>query len=382
MLLRSVFTPYDSIDLVDRLRRCPPNLLIGWSRGLLPHPPPVYAVFQLLLHILCLVSPLVLLTLGKRSPYNWSSYVQHTPTHQEGTTVSTRTPHIMNVMYLNEDSGHVLVANRKFDDSVPALEVREVVSDLQKVIDKSIRIITHSSYKKGESPFSNRLNEENFISTLEKSLNGFKVVSGESFSKESSIRSVLALLESEAAYMPAVLNIIIAPRGSGLVAKVADKKVVTDKVSYGSACEIENAFRSVLNEIPSRDWLFDQAAVVGVRENETYVVDIEEGTTDEVIEVLEKFYDLDYKDNLLTYFGGDWDYQIMPFDSLETDDAAEVLDTISRPESTFIVDLSGSKGYPVVGVPQMVGSDDPVWFDIMDRASIVSAIAKVKEMGD
>ena len=117
-------------------------------------------------------------------------------------------------------------------------------------------------------------------------------------------------------------------------------------------------------------------------ENETYVVDIEEGTADEVIEVLEKFYDLDYKDNLLTYFGGDWDSQIMPFDSLETDDAAEVLDTISRPESTFIVDLSGSKGYPVVGVPQMVGGDDPVWFDIMDRASIVSAIAKVKEMGD
>lgn len=303
-------------------------------------------------------------------------------TNQKGTAVSKRTPHDVNVMYLNEDSGHVLVANRKFEDSVPALEVREVVSDLQKVIDKSIRIITHSSYKKGESPFSNGLNEENFISTLEKSLKGFKVVSGESFSKESSTKSVLALLESEASYMPTVLNIIIAPQGNGLVAKVADKKVVMDAVSYASACEIENAFSAVINEIPSRDWLFDQAAVVGVRENETYVVDIEEGTTDEVIEVLEKFYDLDYKDNLLTYFGGDWDSQIMPFDSLETDDAAEVLDTISRPESTFIVDLSGSKGYPVVGVPQMVGSDDPVWFDIKDRASIANAIAKVKEMGD
>lgn len=180
--------------------------------------------------------------------------------------------------------------------------------------------------------------------------------------------------------MPAVLNIIIAPQGNGLVAKVADKKVVTDKVSYGSACEIENAFRAALNEIPSRDWLFDQAAVVGVRDGETYVVDIEEGTSDEVIEVLEEFYNLDYKDNLLTYFGGDWDDQIMPFDSLETDDAAEVLDTITRPESTLVVDLSGSKGYPVVGVPQMVGSDDPVWFDIKDRASIASAIAKVKEM--
>ena len=356
--------------------------MIGWSRGLLPHPPPVYAVFQLLLHILCLVSPFVLLTLGKRRLYNWSSYIQHTPTHQEGTAVSTRTPRIMNVMYLNENSGQVFIANRKFDDSTPALAVREVFSDLQKVIVKSIQIISDLSYKKGESPFSSRLNEENFIITLEKSLKGFEVMSGGSFGKESSTKSVLALLESEASYMPTVLNIIIAPQGNGLVAKVADKKVIMDAVSYGSACEIENAFRSVLNEIPSRDWLFDQAAVVGVRENETYVVDIEEGTTDEVIEVLEKFYDLDYKDNLLTYFGGDWDYQIMPFDSLETDDAAEVLDTISRPESTFIVDLSGSKGYPVVGVPQMVGSDDPVWFDIMDRASIVSAIAKVKEMGD
>lgn len=288
----------------------------------------------------------------------------------------------MNVMYLNEDSGQVFVANRRFDDSVPALEVREVVSDFQKVIDKSIRIISHSSYKKGESPFSNRLNEENFVSTLEKSLKGFEVMSDGSFSKESSTRSVTALLESEALYMPVVLNIIIAPQGNGLTFKVADKKVVTDKVSYTSACEIENAFRAVLNEIPSRDWLFDQAAVVGVRDGETYVVDIEEGTTDEVIEVLEMFYDLDYKDNLLTYFGGDWDDQIMPFDSLDTDDAAEVLDTISRPESTLIVDLSGSKGYPVVGVPQMVGSDDPLWFDIKDRASIASAIAKVKEMGD
>ena len=288
----------------------------------------------------------------------------------------------MNVMYLNENSGQVFIANRKFDDSTPALAVREVVSDLQKVIVKSIQIISYSSYKKGESPFSNRLNEENFLSTLKKSLKGFEVMSDGSFSKESSTKSVLALLESEASYMPTVLNIIIAPRGNGLVAKVADKKVVMDAVSYASTCEIENVFRAVLNEIPSRDWLFDQAAVVGVRENETYVVDIEEGTADEVIEVLEKFYDLDYKDNLLTYFGGDWDSQIMPFDSLETDDAAEVLDTISRPESTFIVDLSGSKGYPVVGVPQMVGGDDPVWFDIMDRASIVSAIAKVKEMGD
>lgn len=288
----------------------------------------------------------------------------------------------MNIIYLNESSGEVLVANRKFDDSTPALAVREVVSDLQKVIVKSIQIISYSSYKKGESPFSNRLNEENFISTLKKSLKGFEVMSDGSFSKESSTKSVLALLESEASYMPTVLNIIIDPRGNGLVAKVADKKVVMDAVSYASTCEIENVFRAVLNEIPSCDWLFDQAAVVGVRENETYVVDIEEGTADEVIEVLEKFYDLDYKDNLLTYFGGDWDSQIMPFDSLETDDAAEVLDTISRPESTFIVDLSGSKGYPVVGVPQMVGGDDPVWFDIMDRASIVSAIAKVKEMGD
>ena len=296
--------------------------------------------------------------------------------------MSTRTPRITNVMYLNENSGQVFIANRKFDDSTPALAVREVVSDLQKVIVKSIQIISYSSYKKGESPFSNRLNEENFISTLKKSLKGFEVMSDGSFSKESSTKSVLALLESEASYMPTVLNIIIAPRGNGLVAKVADKKVVMDAVSYASTCEIENVFRAVLNEIPSRDWLFDQAAVVGVRENETYVVDIEEGTADEVIEVLEKFYDLDYKDNLLTYFGGDWDSQIMPFDSLETDDAAEVLDTISRPESTFIVDLSGSKGYPVVGVPQMVGSDDPVWFDIKDRASIANAIAKVKEMGD
>ena len=288
----------------------------------------------------------------------------------------------MNVMYLNENSGQVFIANRKFDDSTPALKVREVISDLGKMITKSIWTISHSSYKKGGSPFSNRLNEENFISTLKKSLKGFEVMSDGSFSKESSTKSVLAFLESEASYMPTVLNIIIAPRGNGLVAKVADKKVVMDAVSYASTCEIENVFRAVLNEIPSRDWLFDQAAVVGVRENETYVVDIEEGTADEVIEVLEKFYDLDYKDNLLTYFGGDWDSQIMPFDSLETDDAAEVLDTISRPESAFIVDLSGSKGYPVVGVPQMVGGDDPVWFDIMDRASIVSAIAKVKEMGD
>lgn len=288
----------------------------------------------------------------------------------------------MNVIYLNEISGEVFVANRKFDNSVPALEVREVVSDLQKVIVESIRTISDSSYKKGESPFSSRLNEENFISTIEKSLKGFEVIPDGSFSNEFSIRSVIALLESEASYMPAVLNIIIALQGNGLVAKVADKKVVMDAVSYGSACEIENAFRAVLNEIPSRDWLFDQAAVVGVRDSETYVVDIEEGTVDEVIEVLEKFYDLDYKDNLLTYFGGDWDYQIMPFDPLDTDDAAEVLDTISRPESTLIVDLSGSRGYPVVGVPQMVGSDDPVWFDIKDRASIASAIAKVKEMGD
>ena len=288
----------------------------------------------------------------------------------------------MNIIYLNESSGEVLVANRKFDNSVPALAVREVVSDLQKVVVKSIRTISDSSYKKGKSPFSNRLNEENFISTIEKSLKGFEVIPDGSFSNEFSIRSVIALLESEASYMPAVLNIIIAPQGNGLVAKVADKKVVMDAVSYGSACEIENVFRAVLNEIPSRDWLFDQAAVVGVRENETYVVDIEEGTTDEVIEVLEKFYELDYKDNLLTYFGGDWDDQIMPFDSLETDDAAEVLDTISRPESTLIVDLSGSKGYPVVGVPQMVGSDDPVWFNIKDRASIASAVAKVREIGD
>ena len=276
----------------------------------------------------------------------------------------------------------MFVANRKFDNSVPALEVREVVSDLQKVVVKSIRTISDSSYKKGESPFSSRLNEENFISTIEKSLKGFEVIPDGSFSNEFSIRSVIALLESEASYMPVVLNIIIAPQGNGLVAKVADKKVIMDAVSYASACEIENAFRAVLNEIPSRDWLFDQAAVVGVRDGETYVVDIEEGTTDEVIEVLEKFYDLDYKDNLLTYFGGDWDDQIMPFNSLDTDDAAEVLDTISRPESTLVVDLSGSKGYPVVGVTQMVGSDDPVWFDIKDRASIASAIAKVKEMGD
>lgn len=288
----------------------------------------------------------------------------------------------MNIMYLNEDSGEVFIANRKFDDSVPALEVREVVSDLQKVIVKSLRIVSDSAYKKGESPFSNRLNEENFISTLKKSLKGFKVVSGESFSKEASTKSVLALLESEDSFMPAVLNIIIAPQGNGIMmAKVADKKVVVDTI-YASACEIENAFRDVLNEIPSRDWLFDQAAVVGVRDGEVHVVDIEEGTSDDVIEVLEMFYDLNYKENLLTYFGGDWDDQIMPFDSLDTDDAAEVLDTISRPESTLIVDLSGSKGYPVVGVPQMVGSDDPVWFDIKDRASIASAIAKVKEMGD
>ena len=303
-------------------------------------------------------------------------------THQEGTAVSTRTPHNINVMYLNEDSGQVFVANRKFGDSVTALEVWEVISDLQKVIDNSVCAISYSSYKKGESPFSNRLNEENFISTLEKSLKGFEVMSDGSFSKESSTRSVLALLGSEASFMPAVLNIIIAPQGNGLVVKVDDKKAVTDKVSYVSACEIEDAFKEVLYEIPSRDWLFDQAAVVGVRNGETYVVDIEEGTSDEVIEVLEKFYDLDYKDNLLTYFGGDWDDQIMPFDSLDTDDAAEVLDSISRPESTLVVDLSGSKGYPVVGVPQMVDSDDPVWFDIKDRASIANAITKVKEMDD
>lgn len=303
-----------------------------------------------------------------------------TPTHQKGTAVNTRTPHNINVIYLNEGSGEVLVASRKFDDSAPALKVREVISDLGNLITKSIWTISHSSYKKGGSPFSNRLNEENFISTLEKSLNGFEVVSGESFSKEAGTRSVLALLKSDASYMPAVLNIIIAPKENGLIVKVGDNKVITNEFLYTSP--IDDAFKAVVDEIPSRDWLFDQVAVVGVRENETYVVDIEEGTTDEVIEVLEKFYDLDYKDNLLTYFGGDWDYQIMPFDSLETDDAAEVLDTISRPESTFIVDLSGSKGYPVVGVPQMVGSDDPVWFDIMDRASIVSAIAKVKEMGD
>lgn len=296
--------------------------------------------------------------------------------------MNTRTPRNMNVMYLNEDSGEVLVANRKFDDSVPAFEVREVFSDLQKVITESLLILSYSSYKKGESPFLSRLNEENFISTLEKSLNGFKVVSGESFSKEASIESVLALLESEASYMPAVLNIIIAPQGNSLVVKVADKKVVKDTVSYVSACEIESTFRAVLNEIPTRDWLFDQAEIVGVQDSETYVVDIEEGTSDEVVKVLEEFYDLNYKENLITYFGGDWDDQIMPFDSLETDDAAEVLDTVSRPESTLVVDLSGSKGYPVVGVPQMVGSDDPVWFDIKDRASIASAIAKVKEVGD
>ena len=290
--------------------------------------------------------------------------------------MNTRTPHNINVMYFNEESGEVLVASRKFDD--PALKIREVVSDLGKVITKSIWTISHSSYKKGSSPFSNRLNEENFISTLEKSLNGFGVVSGESFSKDASTKSVLALLESEASYMPAVLNIIIAPQKNGLMVKVADKKVLTDEFYLTSP--IDDAFKAVLNEIPSRDWLFDRAAVVGVRDGETYVVDIEEGTSDEVIEVLEKFYDLNYKDNLLTYFGGDWDDQIMPFDSLETDDAAEVLDTVSRPESTLIVDLSGSKGYPVVGVPQMVGSDDPVWFDIKDRASIRSAVAKVKEM--
>ena len=33
----------------------------------------------------------------------------------------------MNVMYLNENSGQVFIANRKFDDSTPALAVREVV---------------------------------------------------------------------------------------------------------------------------------------------------------------------------------------------------------------------------------------------------------------
>lgn len=281
-------------------------------------------------------------------------------------------------MYLNEESGEVLIASRKFDDSAPALKVREVVSDLGKMIAKSIWTISHSSYKKGGSPFSNRLNEENFISTLEKSLNGFEVVSGESFSKEAGTKSVLALLESEASYMPAVLNIIIVPQENGLVVKVADRKVVTDEFYLTSP--IDDAFKAVLNEIPSRDWLFDQAAVVGVRDGETYVVDFEEGAADEVIEVLERFYDLDYKDNLLTYFGGDWDDKTMPFDSLETDDAAEVINTVSRPESTIVVDLSGSKGYPVVGVPQMVGSDDLVWFDIKDRASIKSAIAKVKEM--
>ena len=292
--------------------------------------------------------------------------------------MNTRTPRNINVMYLNKESGEVLVASRKFDDPTPALKVREVISDLGKMITKSIWTISHSSYKKGGSPFSNRLNEENFTSALEKSLNSFDVVSGGSFSKESSIRSVLALLESEASYMPAVLNVIIAPQENGLVVKVDDRKVVTDKFYLTSP--IDDAFKAVLNEIPSRDWLFDQAAVVGVRDGETYVVDFEEGTADEVIEVLERFYDLDYKDNLLTYFGGDWDDKTMPFDSLETDDAAEVLDTINRPESTLVVDLSGSKGYPVAGVPQMVGSDDPVWFDIKDRASIVSAIAKVKEM--
>lgn len=292
--------------------------------------------------------------------------------------MNTRTPRNINVMYLNEESGEVLIASRKFDDSAPALKIREVVSDLDKMVTKSIWTISHSSYKKGGSPFSNRLNEENFISTLEKSLNGFKVVSGESFSKEAGTKSILALLESEASYMPAALNIIIAPQEDGLMVKVADKKVVTDEFFHTSP--IDDAFKAVLNEIPSRDWLFDQAAVVGVRDGETYVVDFEEGTADEVIEVLERFYDLDYKDNLLTYFGGDWDDKTMPFDSLETDDAAEVINTVSRPESTIIVDLSGSKGYPVVGVPQMVGSDDLVWFDIKDRASIKRAIAKVKEM--
>ena len=75
----------------------------------------------------------------------------------------------MNIIYLNESSGEVLVANRKFDNSVPALAVREVVSDLQKVVVKSICTISDSSYKKGKSPFSNRLNEENFISTIKKS---------------------------------------------------------------------------------------------------------------------------------------------------------------------------------------------------------------------
>lgn len=292
--------------------------------------------------------------------------------------MNTRTPRNINVMYLNEESGEVLIASRKFDDSAPALKIREVVSDLDKMVTKSIWTISHSSYKKGGSPFSNRLNEENFISTLEKSLNGFKVVSGESFSKEAGTKSILDLLESEASYMPAALNIIIAPQENGLMVKVADKKVVTDE--FFRTSPIDDAFKAVLNEIPSRDWLFDQAAVVGVRDGETYVVDFEEGTADEVIEVLERFYDLDYKDNLLTYFGGDWDDKTMPFDSLETDDAAEVINTVSRPESTIVVDLSGSKGYPVVGVPQMVGSDDLVWFDIKDRASIKSAIAKVKEM--
>lgn len=294
--------------------------------------------------------------------------------------MNTRTPRNINVMYLNEESGEVLIASRKFDDSAPALKIREVVSDLDKMVTKSIWTISHSSYKKGGSPFSNRLNEENFISTLEKSLKGFEVVSDGAFSKESSTKSVLALLESEASYMPSVLNVIIAPQENGLVVKVDDRKVVIDKFYLTSP--IDDAFKSVLNEIPSRDWLFDQAAVVGVRDGETYVVDFEEGTADEVIEVLERFYDLDYKDNLLTYFGGDWDDKTMPFDSLETDDAAEVINTVSRPESTIVVDLSGSKGYPVVGVPQMVGSDDLVWFDIKDRASIKSAIAKVKEMGD
>lgn len=295
--------------------------------------------------------------------------------------MSTRTPRNMNIMYLNKDSGEVLVANRKFDDSTPAIKIREVVSDTLKLIAKSIRVV--SSYNnRGDSPFLSRLNEENFISTLEKSLKDFEVLSDKRFSKENSSQSVLTLLELEDSFIPTTLNIIIAPQGNSLIVKADDKRVVLYTVSYVTSWEVDALFKDVLNEIPSRDWLFDQAAIVGVRKNKTYVVDIEQGTPNEVIEVLDRFYELDYKDNLLTHFGGDWDDQIMPFDSLNTDDAAEVLDTISRPKSTLIVDFSGSKGYPIVGVPQMVGSDDPVWFDIKDRASIVSAIAKVKEMGD
>lgn len=296
--------------------------------------------------------------------------------------MSTHTPSNFNVMYLNEDSNEVLVANRKFNGSVSSFEAREIISDTFEMIVKYINKISYTSYKKGESPFSNLLNEENFVSTLRRSLKDFEVLSDKSLSKEASVRSVGVLLDSGSSFMPATLSVIIAPQGDSIVVQVAGKKVVLNTVPFTSTRDLETTFRDVLGGIPSRDWLFDQAAVVGVRDGETYVVDIEEGTSDEVVEVLEKFYDLDYKDNLLTYFGGDWDSQIMPFDHLDTDDAAEVLDTVSRPESTLVVDLSGSKGYPVVGVPQMVGSDDPVWFDIKDRASIASAIAKVKEMGD